>query len=164
MPGATRGQPPGGGSSSSMPAYSGMVSTGGKKEIRSEAIDDATPAGADRFEVRGRLGAGGVGEVHRVVVVHAPEPLLLRVTHRHEDEGGVVAAVRAGPMRRFTEAARGRLGQLLDTAEGAALILAAEQWARDQGVVNPSRMLTMSTPGFVVASAARRQLPPPPRP
>jgi len=44
--------------------------------------------------------------------------------------------------------ARRRLGELLEGEEGAAMVAAADEWMRGEGIVNPASLLVAFAPGF----------------
>ncbi|MBI3838184.1 MAG: hypothetical protein HY288_09670 [Planctomycetia bacterium] len=59
-----------------------------------------------------------------------------------------VSEFEAVDMNLYAAAGRRRLGQLVDGAEGRALIEQADAWMAGQGIRNPERMTAMLAPGF----------------
>ena len=55
-------------------------------------------------------------------------------------------------MRLIAMAARRRLGEIISGDRGLALVLAADQWMRAQGIQNPARMTDMLLPGYSIRS------------
>ena len=59
-----------------------------------------------------------------------------------------IAAAADNDMAFHCVAAQCRLGALVGGLEGETLITRSDKWMRDQGVVNPLRMINIVAPGF----------------
>ena len=68
--------------------------------------------------------------------------------------GEAIAGFEASHMALHAMAARRRRGEIHGGARGQAEVEAANQWMRDQGVVNPDRFVDMIAPGFPARRAA----------
>jgi hypothetical protein len=51
-------------------------------------------------------------------------------------------------MMLYAAAARWQRGRILGGEEGRALVVSAERWMTEQGIVNKARMAAMLAPGF----------------
>ncbi len=105
-------------------------------------------AGTKQFEIKRKLGAGGMGVVYEALDREKNATVALK-TLKHVDAQALYRL--KNEFRALQDLEHPNLvslGELVGGDEGAALITQAETWAESEKVVNPDRATEILAPGL----------------